>query len=146
MLDVKLDLISQLLVVIVATFELEINQEAEVLVESEKLFLGLLVGLKLFLEVLGVSSSADLIRSAVVAVAVLWVKLVEANSLLLISDISSVVNSTAVIARILALFDLYLDIVWQAQVHESVHSASVLLEHLGFGSYSREIGEDKAVS
>ena len=60
MFDIELNLISQLMVICVAGLELEIDEETEVVVESEKIILLVFVLLEDLLEVRGVSSLSDI--------------------------------------------------------------------------------------
>ena len=55
-LDVHLDLSSQVLVVIVALLKIEVNKEPVVVVEPKELFAGCLIAFKLLLESYGVTA------------------------------------------------------------------------------------------
>ena len=145
-LDVELDLVPELLVVTIAGLELEVHQQAEVVVETEQLILLVLVLLENLFEVSGISRADNISRSTVEAVTVHWCKWLDVDVLLLTDNTLTVVESTAVVAFELVFLNSDHDIVGQADMDEGVHATAELLEHLGLLDDSWEVSEHKAIS
>ena len=80
MLNAELNLISEPGIVIVAFLELVVHEEAEVVIEAENLLLGLSIVRELFLKIVNVTSSLNVPRSTVKAVAVLGHELVDVDA------------------------------------------------------------------
>lgn len=84
-------------------------------------------------------------RSTVSAAAFLGHERVDMNAVFGILDCLSVVHTAAVAADLFVFFDVDQDIVWEAYVHEGVHSASEGLQALGLARVVGEVSEDKAI-
>ena len=97
-LDVELDLVSELWVVWVASLELEVHQEAEMVVETKEVILLILVLLQDLLEVWSLRSLANVSRPTVEAVAVHWGKWLDVDALLLVDNRLIVVSPAAMVA------------------------------------------------
>ena len=80
MLDVVLDLVSELSIVVISFLEIEINQQSEVIVESEQFVFTFPVDLELLLELINIACPLDAARPAIVAVAILRHELVDVNA------------------------------------------------------------------
>jgi len=110
--------------------QLEVNQEAEVVVESKKLSLLLLVSSQLGFESLGVAAHLEVSRAAVVAVAVLRHVRFDSHSVLFRDNWFLVVNFVAFTAFDLAFFDVDEDFIGKRNVDEGVHATLVLFQKL----------------
>ena len=146
MLDVELNLVSELVVVCVSCLELEIDEEAEVIVESEKIILLVLVLLEDLLEVWCIGSLGDISRSTVEAVTIHRGEWLDMDSLLFTDDSFVVVYSSTVITVELVLLDSNHYVVGKTDMDKRVHTTAVLLEHLSLLDVSWEIGKDESIS
>ena len=106
----------------------------------------LLVVLEDLLEVLSILNPLNISGSAVKAMTIRWSKWFNKDTLLFTHDCLVVVKSATIIADKFALFNCHHDVVRQAQVHERVHSTSVLFQHLCFRHVSWEIGKNESIS
>ena len=146
MLDVELNLILDLSIVLVSIFKLEVGKKTVVVVKAEELLLLGLVPGELLLEVGGDTWCLNIFGSTIVTVTILWHKCIDVDSIGWAHDCLIVIDSTAVVANELGLFNSNNDVVWKTDVHKRVNTTSVFLEHLGFGDEVGEVCKDEAVS
>ena len=97
-------------------------------VEAEQLVLVLQVVGELLLKEAWASGGLDLRRAAGEAVAVLWHEGVDEHSVLFVADVFLVVVGSAVLAGVLALFDIDEHLFGKGGVHERVKASTVLLK------------------
>lgn len=144
MFDGVLDLSLELIVVLVATAGLEVDQKAELVVKSEQLVLLACVDFQLGLEARGVTASHQVGGSAVETVAIFGDVCLNANTVLFINDSVLVVGLGAILANHFGLLNINKDLIWEADVDESVQTATVLLEKLSFLRLVWVVNKDEA--
>lgn len=147
MLDVSLDSISHSIVVAITFANSEIDQETESIVEAEHAVETLLLLDDVLEELIGDSAGvSDVSRSTIVAVTVLGVERLNADTILDADYVGGEVLSAAVIALVLGLLDCRRGLGGDSQVHTGVHSTSVLLQHFNLEHVSGEVDEDESFS
>ena len=144
MLGGELNLLFELVEVFESLFEFKVDKKAVVVVKSEQVVFLALVGLEHLLEQNGVAREVDVFRAAVRAVRVFGHESFNVDASLVIDDVVCVVFSATVVAGHLALLDVDEDFVRKADVHECVHAATELFEHLCFAYVPREVDQDEA--
>ena len=145
MLDVELDLVSQLSVVTIALLEIEINKEAQVIIEGQQFLLAGSIGSQLTFKLINITAPLNAPGATVIAMAVLWHERLDVHFMLVAHDCFLIVLAAAVCALVLSLFNGNLDFLWQVQVDESIHTSSVLFEHFCFWDISGEVGKDESI-
>ena len=145
MLDVELDLVSQLSVVTIALLEIEINKEAQVIIEGQQFLLASSIGSQLTFKLINITAPLNAPGAAVIAMAVLWHEWLDVHFMLVAHDCFLIVLAAAVCALVLSLFNGNLDFLWEVQVDESIHTSSVLFEHFCFWDISGEVGKDESI-
>ena len=85
-LDIVLDLVSKLAIVVVSFLEIEVNQQTQVIVESQQFIFVLPIGLQLHLELINIACPLDVPRPAIVAVPILRHELINVDARLVVLD------------------------------------------------------------
>jgi hypothetical protein len=111
-LDVHLNLSSQVFVVIVAALDFEINKETIVIVEAKEIIARCLVAFELLLESNGIAAILDVGGPAVDTVAILgWHEGLNVNLVLSVPDLLGVVHAATIHALMLVLFNVDKDVI-----------------------------------
>jgi len=145
-LDVHLDLSSQVLVIIVALLKFEVNQETVVIVEAEKIIARCLIAFKLLFEGNGIATVLDVGRTAIDTVSILRRhERLDVDLVLTVLDLLGVVHAATVHALVLILFNVDEDVIRERQVNESVQATAIGLEGLRLSEICGEICKDEPI-
>jgi hypothetical protein len=131
-LNVVLDLPLKFVVVLVSVQRLEVDEKTVLIVEFNQLVLVILVSLKITIELPRVGAGNQFGGTTVEAVAIFGYVRVDVDAMLKINHIVLVIHLRAISANNLRFFDCDQNFVWERDVHETIESASVLFEELGF--------------
>ena len=146
MLDVELNLVSELCIITVTLLEIEVNKEAQVIIEGQQFLLASSIASQLTFKLINITAPLNAPGAAVIAMAILWHEGLDIHSMLIVHDCFCIVLAAAVCALVLSLFNGNLDFFWEVQVNESIHTSSVLFEHFCFWYISGEVGKDESIS
>ena len=114
-------------------------------IESQEFLLVCFISLKFLFKGNWVTAFNDVVGSTVNTMTVLWHEWINVNSVFLVVNSFAIVDSATVSAGKLVLFDVDEDIIWEADVNESIETTFVGLEGFSFSNIAGEVGENKAV-
>ena len=126
MLDVELNLVSELCIITVTLLEIEVNKEAQVIIEGQQFLLASSIACQLTFKLINITAPLNAPGAAVIAMAILWHEGLDIHFMLIVHDCFCIVLAAAVCALVLSLLNGNLDFLWEVQVDESIHASSVL--------------------
>ena len=100
MLDVELNLVSELCIITVTLLEIKVNKEAQVIIEGQQFLLASSIASQLTFKLINITAPLNAPGAAVIAMAILGHEGLDIHSMLIVHDCFCIVLAAAVCALV----------------------------------------------